>query len=182
MRFQITRLLAVATLIICALPAMAKFPEYKRYNGTYVKEGNGYKIEAKIDFNGMPCEDAYIDDEDNSVPYNTYYGYVKLISGDHQEGYNIVDVVPASDGPIFMVASWQVPRVCQAYPDFGYGGTLEVDTGMNFENDPYMSETLKKVTTGSANRGSKSAVKKSTKPATKKTAAPARKPTPSKKR
>ncbi|MBD5255093.1 MAG: hypothetical protein HDS53_03310 [Barnesiella sp.] len=145
---KIRVLVAFAMCLLLSLPAMAQFSQYKSYNGKYEKKVNGCTIEAKIDFNGIPHEGYYIGDDDSTVDYTKYYGYIKLICNGQEEGYDIVDVIPAGDGPILMLAGWQFPRTITLYPNFD-AGTLQMHTGLADEYDAYLSETLKKVQTPS---------------------------------
>lgn len=128
---------------VCSLSAHSQdLSMYKNLNGTYVKQGPDYTIEAVINFNGIPKEGMYIDNSDSCVEYTKYYGYVQLKSGEHSEGYDIVTVTPAGDGPIFGLASWQIPRIMWVYPSFD-GNTLILDSG-NMGEGGYLTETLKK--------------------------------------
>lgn len=147
MRSSIVKFILLAIFTICALPSVAQCPEFAYLNGTYVKKGAGYSIEAKIDFKGQkaPEGSVYRSDFDSpEVPVERYYGYIKLTSGGHTEGYDIVSATAGGDGPILELAAWQTGVAQLAYPMF-YNNTLVMDSGMMFE-EAYMHEKLTKQT------------------------------------
>ena len=153
MKHVLTKLMAVTICLIFSFPGVAQLPEFNYLNGLYVKKGNGYSVEAKIDFNGWKAENAYYrpDFDSDEKPVERYYGYIKLKSGDHQEGYDIVEVIPSGDGPVFTLASWQTGIAVSVYPSF-YNNTLVMDSG-GMIGEPYMQYTLRK-------EGSKTTAKK----------------------
>lgn len=157
MKFRV--LVAFAMGMLLTLPAVAQFSQYNSYNGKYSKSANGCTTEAKIDFNGIPHKGSYIDDEGAVIDYTKYYGYIKLNCGGSEEGYDIVNVIPAGDGPILVLAGFQFPRTITVYPNFD-NGTLQMHSGFADEYDQYLSETLKKVSVSStAKTGSRPARK-----------------------
>ena len=162
MKNYLSKLIVTMTLMLCVIPAIAQFPEYKSLNGTYTKIGKDYKIEAKIDFNGIPYDGTYFDESGEEVSYSKYYGYIKLISGDHQEGFDIVNVIPAGDGPIFMLAPWQFPRTMMVYPNF-YDVTLQMVTDGD-PVEPYLGEILKKAVKSPAKKAPASSSRKKSTP------------------
>lgn len=145
MKQTLISLVTLTLCIFCVFPAPGQCPEFAYLNGTYVKKGTGYTIEAKIDFNGWKApENSYyrMDFDSDLEPVEKYYGYIKLTSGDHQEGYDIVSAIAGGDGPILILAHWQTGIASSTYPSF-YNNTLTMDSGMMFE-EKYMHETLTK--------------------------------------